>query len=574
MPPPTRAAAKRSAHAASLLSDLLGLPPEIRRDLITGLPDDERLAAFAAAARELGTPYGLYADDMVGFIWHVLGESLWSKSREIAEAVPAHRKVAVPSSFSSSKTHTAARAVLWFANVHPVGTARVVTIAPRWRQVKELMWPEIRNAHARAGLPGTVDVAQLKMLTAQGVDHVVASGLAAPGHREDAVQGIHAPRVLLVVDESGGISRLVGRNLGAMLTNEGTRMLAVGNPPTDDEGGWFETLCSTDDVHVIPIPASASPNISGERAPRCRSCPEGLPPHSLATHLLAQQAVDEAVRDFGPDSPYVQAKVHARFPKGGANRVVPYSWLEAAADADEPQGPEYVALADLDLPEETEPWAVRRGAWVRLGVDVASDGGDEFVIARTVGDLTTIRHASAGQENANSVDVAGVVLREIHRAEALARTLASPVPVRVKVDTIGLGWGVTSTLAAWGSEQVHGAEIVGVDVSERPNREDAASVMRPALKRDEMWLAGRSLAQPQQRDGSSLWRLRVDRRTLAQLAAPGLGTTSTGSVKVESKKNMRARGMPSPDRGEAALLSVYEPGDAPKPRRPKARLIV
>jgi hypothetical protein len=53
----------------------------------------------------------------------------------------------------------------------------------------------------------------------------------------------------------------------------------------------------------------------------------------------------------------------------------------------------------------------------------------------------------------------------------------------------------------------------------------------------------------------------VDEMTVAQLSAPKLYTRSSGHSEVEPKKAMRARGVSSPDRGEAVLLSVYEPAE-------------
>jgi hypothetical protein len=92
---------------------------------------------------------------------------------------------------------------------------------------------------------------------------------------------------------------------------------------------------------------------------------------------------------------------------------------------------------------------VKRGAWVRLGVDVAADGGDEFAIYRVGGDMVHHRHHSSGAVNANAVDVAERVLEEINRAEKLAAALGSKAAVRVKVDTIGVGWGVVGMLQRW-----------------------------------------------------------------------------------------------------------------------------
>lgn len=563
-----RASRGRSRDAARMHADLMALPPEVRRGFVRGLDLDEKRHVLAVAARESGSPYGLWVDDPVGFVEDVLGETLWSIPRRILAAIPEARRVAVPSCFASSKTWSAARCSLWFCMTRPPGTALVVTIAPQWRQVIRQMWPEIRNAHSRAGLLGTVDATQLKLPDAAGNDRVVAYGLAAPPHNEVAIQGIHAPSILLVVDEAGGISHTIGRNLRAMLTGSNAHMLAIGNPPTDDESSWFEQLCDTPDVVTIPISAAATPNLSGERAPRCRSCPPEVPAHSLAAHLVDRAWVEETIREHGEDANYVLAKVHARFPKGGPSRALPSGWVDAAAEADEPDGEDLVELRTVG--EETDPWLVRRGAWIRLGVDVAADGGDEFVIARAVGDLVTVQHATSGLANVHPMDVAGVVLAEIRRAEQLRGALGSKTPVRVKIDAIGVGWGVAGILTAWGSEGLHDAQIVPVVVSEATDREPDAATLRPYRKRDEMWLAARALLQPDD-DGQGRLRLRLDARTLAQLRAPTLGTTSTGHTRVESKDSMRNRGLSSPDRAEAVLLAVYEP--AP-PRKKKARLLI
>jgi hypothetical protein len=448
---------ERSREAARMFHDLMRLPVEVRREFVRGLDEQARPRVLSVAAREAGTPYGLWVDDPLGFVEDVLGENVWSKPRQILTALPGSSVVAVPSCFSSGKTWSIARAVLWFALVHPVGTARVVTIAPLWRQVVKQAWHEIGMAHDRAGLPGQVDMAQFKLRSEHGRDIVVAYGIAAPPHSESSVQGIHSPHLMLLVDEAGGIHHTIGANLRALLTSEGTRMVAIGNPPTDDEGSWFEELCSLPSSTVIRIPAAETPNLSGEPQLPCRSCPDGVEPHPIGKHLVGKGWVAETVELHGGDSPYVTAKIHALFPKGGPSRVLPVSWLETALDVDEPAGAAWTPLRDLGLAEENDSWQVTPGAWVRLGVDVAADGGDELVIARSVGDLLTIEHTSSGSANAAPYDVAGVVLAQIRRAEALRVELGTGAPVRVKVDAIGVGWGVAGILTAWASEGIGAA---------------------------------------------------------------------------------------------------------------------
>ena len=79
------------------------------------------------------------------------------------------------------------------------------------------------------------------------------------------------------------------------------------------------------------------------------------------------------------------------------------------------------------------------------------------------------------------------------------------------------------------------------------------------MKRDELWLTGRALMQPRRETGRGVLRLRVDKRTAAQLSAPMYGTNSGGRTVIESKEKMKGRGHNSPDRAEALLLAVYEP---------------
>ncbi|WP_260327843.1 hypothetical protein [Streptomyces sp. Ag109_O5-1] len=210
---------------------------------------------------------------------------------------------------------------------------------------------------------------------------------------------------------------------------------------------------------------------------------------------------------------------------------------------------------------------MKDGAWARLGVDVAADGGDEFVICRIVGDVIETCYCSSGTMNDDQVLVAEKVLEEIKAAQRLADALGSPHPVRVKVDQNGIGHVVVSMLKRWADTGRHQAQIVGVMVSESPTQDDPGALMRPYRKRDEMWLATRGLLQPDPSTGLGRLRLRVNRQTGIQPSTPHLGSNSAGYSVVESKKAMKQRGMKSPDRADATLLTVYEPEPINPPRR-------
>ena len=185
------------------------------------------------------------------------------------------------------------------------------------------------------------------------------------------------------------------------------------------------------------------------------------------------------------------------------------------------------------------------------GFDVAADGGDEFVIARVDGMCAHIVHTSS--HNDNAVAVAGTILNVIHKAQEDHARQGITERVRVKIDSIGVGWGVAGLLKEWQNEQRHNAEIIPVNVAER-----AYDNTKFANQRAEMWWNMRTLLQPDEQGVQEL-SLAVDRKTIAQLTAPTYRANSSGRLQIESKADMSKRGIGSPDRAEAILLALFEP---------------
>lgn len=584
----------KSREARSIALNLLDMPRDARRRWLHTLSERERTFVFGEVRRETGSLYGLWHDAPLGFVEDVIGETQWGLQAEVmdAMALPGVKRIAVPAGFGPGKTFLAGRVVAWAGAVNPVGTVVIVTTAPKLRQVRSQLWPHIKTAVAKGRLPGRTDTVQWIAEDQYGNDKQIAYGFSAAPTDESAMQGIHGtPKLVLIVDEAGGMSPLLGKATNNLLTGDAT-LLAIGNPAMNEPGSWFEGLCKKgedpDEKSTVSIKISTldSPAITGEPTPICRACDPNLDGHTISegfggqSHLPDWDWLRETLTDYGvhiadqrdlgvirdmireAGHPYLIAKVLAEFPQNTGNQVMPASWVEAAVLTEDPspiENPDYVRPCDLELLGETDTFTVKKGSWVRLGVDVAADGGDEFAIYRSIGDVVHPRHISAGAQNADPLRVAEKVLDEIDAAQRLSDALGCTRPVRVKVDANGLGWGVVGNLVRWGKTGRHKAQIVGVMVSESPGHDDPAAVMRPYRKRDEMWLAGRFLLQPDPSTGYGRLRLRVDVKAKAQLSLPQLGNNSSGFVVIESKQSMKKRGLHSPDRAEAALLAVYEP---------------
>lgn len=456
-----------------------------------------------AEARAIG-----YLDDPTGWLADRLREHAWSKQREILGAVQQHRRTAVRSAHGVGKSHIASRVAAWWLDVHPPGSAFVVTTAPTYAQVRAILWRYIRQAHKRGGLNGKVNQTEWSL-----DGELVAFGRKPADHDEAAFQGIHARYVLVILDEAGGIPEDLWVAADALTTNTDCRILAIGNP--DNPQSHFAKVSRPGSLwHTIRISAFDSPNLSGEQIP-----PELVP------LLVSAEWVAEKAAEWGVDNRLYVAKVLGEFPDEDPTAVVRLSDVTLCRTATElPR-----TAAEL-LP-------------VELGVDVGG-GGDETVIRERRGPVAgrEWRHHSDRPE-----DLAPLVVRAIKESDATS----------VKVDSIGIGAGLVGELRNLGRDGVHGALIVGVNVAE------AATDSRFANLRAQIWWEiGRAHAEQRTWDLSGMANADT---TVAQLIEPRWSTDTKGRIIVEPKDEIRKRLGRSPDNADALLLAFYVPPVAADP---------
>ncbi len=490
---------------------VLGRDPDELRALIDEATPAE--AEVIAAALE----HELLADDIPTWTRVRLGEHLWSKQVEIAEAFRAHRKVAVKACHGPGKSYLAGRIVAHWIDTHPPGEAMAVTSAPTDPQVKAILWREITKAHRKGNLPGRVTLdAQWKV-----DDELVAIGRKPADHDDHGFQGIHARYLLVVMDEACGIPRSLWTGASTLGTNADARMLAIGNP--DDPTSEFAAMCegapedgtsgmSSQGWWVITISIYDTPNFTGEDVP-----------DELRHFLPSAEWLEDHRRRVGEGSPLWVSKALGQFPKDASTGVVPWSWLKACTTAET-----RAKLGALQVP-------------VVLGVDVAgSDQGDETVVYERRGPHVGRRWSV---QSADPEVVLGLVEDAVRLSGA----------TRVKYDAIGVGWGLGAGLRRTFPD----VDFVPVVVSEAAPGEDSARFVN--LRSWIWWKVGRELSQdrawnlagPEGGDG-------VDDQTLAELSAPRYREVN-GRVQVESKDDIRKRLGRSTDNADALLLAYYEP---------------
>jgi hypothetical protein len=322
-------------------------------------------------------------------------------------------------------------------------------------------------------------------------DVLVGWGRKPSDTDEFGFQGIHRRYVLVILDEACGIPEQLWVAVEAITTNTDCRILAIGNP--DDPNTQFAKNCNPGSSwNVIKISAFDTPNFTSERVPA-----------DLRELLISQEWVEDARKRWGVDSPLYKSKVLGEFPESSANTLIPVSWILAAQ----------------------QRWLEPAG-YAIFGVDVARFGSDRSILYLRRGDhvrlLRDWQHTATTETTGIVVSAAGEHL-----------------PSEIRVDGAGVGGGVVDQLAEQGfaaSDMQAGARAVD----------------------SEHFLNARA---------EWFWRLRerfesgeididpADDVLASQLAALQYRYTSRGQIQIESKDDMRKRGMPSPDRADALCLA-------------------
>lgn len=475
------------------------------------------------AAREFETPlaaHGVdYLYDPAGWVDYMLGEHLWSKQVAIAESVRDNRLTAVQSAHGTGKSWVASRLTAWWLNVHPPGEARVVTTAPTADQVKAILWAEINTAFAKAEARGTPFIGRINETDWKLDKRLIAFGRKPSDYNPHAFQGIHAKYVLVILDEACGVDKQFWTAASSIATGEHCRILAIGNP--DDPGSHFARVCSSSRWNTIKIRAEDTPNFTGEPIP-----------DGLGAMLVGHDYVEEMRAEFGEESPTYISKVLADFPDDAEDSVVRLSALRACATPLDRERP----------PHELLP--------VELGVDLGA-GGDETCIRERRGMVVGREWRTRDRDSANVINMISQALRETGATA-------------VKIDSIGIGWGIVGRMQELRREGKHTAVVTGVNVGEASSE----PARFPRLRSQIWWEVGRKLSEDL---GWDLSRLAEDDRDrlISQLTAPKYSRDAAGRIVVEKKEDTRKRLGRSPDNADALLMAFYTPVTA----RPKIRVM-
>lgn len=214
---------------------------------------------------------------------------------------------------------------------------------------------------------------------------------------------------------------------------------------------------------------------------------------------------------YGEDSNQYRVRVLGEFPIRDDATLIPLELVTASMDRD--------IATDNDADE----------VW---GLDVARFGQDSSALVKRRGKV--VDEKPRVWRRFDTMQVVGAVKFEYDSAEKKPRAIC--------VDVIGLGAGVVDRLSELG------LPVRGINVAETPAFDPNGQYER---LRHELW--GKGKAWLEARD----CRL-ANTEDFYELAVPRYSFLSNGKMKVESKKDMAKRGVPSPNIADAFLLTLAE----------------
>ena len=460
--------------------------------------------------------------DPVAFAREALGVTLWSKQEEVLRALMEKRRVAVKSGNGLGKDFTAAVALLWYLHTHDPGI--VLSTAPTFRQVRHVLWRQIRTLHRRAerALGGRMLDTRWELAADR-----YALGLSAD--EAERFQGFHSENMLVVVDEAEGIEDEIYEAIDAVMTSDNVKLLLIGNP-TRPSGPFYRAFHDEKGIYKpITISALESPNVvSGEVE---------------IAGLTTAEWVEERRAIWGEASDAYRSRVLGEFPRLGEDVLMAMEDIDEAVEEGYPSPQPSPTRGEGAMAEPARGEGAGGQDWsgmflagaerwssgpVVIGMDVARFGRSRTVLVARRGDVVESVQVFRRIDTMAGVGQVIEALREYG-------------PALVNVDEVGVGGGVVDRL------REQGYTVRGMAGSAAPERDLTCGNRRAEGYR-----------MLERRFSERRIRIPRDVELIQELARMRYRYDSRGRMLIESKGKMRSRGLSSPDKADALMLAFLD----------------
>ena len=438
----------------------------------------------------------LYRKDPVLFCKEVTHFTPEPYQEKLLRDIASSPKVSIKSGHGIGKTATEANAALWFLSCFPF--ARVVATAPTAQQLHDVLWAEMNKWIAKSPL--------LQEILNWTKTYVYVTGyerrwfaVAKTASKPENMQGFHEDNMLFIVDEASGVEDEIMEAILATLSGGNNKLLMCGNP-TRTTGTFYDSFHKDRALYKTQTVSS------------------------LDSRRTNKENIAMFIRKYGEQSNVVKVRVFGEFPTQEDDVFIPLPLIERTI------------VNEIDLTNISK---------ITLGVDVARYGDDETIIARNVGGAITIPVVRHGQNLMATVgDIVQMYWKTIEDYPQYKGVITA------FIDDTGLGGGVTDRLEEVKREnRLHRLEIVPINFGGKPPAGDAE--LRYQDIPTFMWATVKDMMENREIS------IENDEELVAQFSVRKYSINSNGKIEIERKKDMKDRGIKSPDRADAVALSCY-----------------
>lgn len=496
-----------------------------------------------------------YSDHPEYFVTDILGSQPWEKQIQIIQSVFNYKYTAVKTCNAIGKSYIAARIVITFLYLHPGSI--VVTTAPTWRQVTDVLWREIGTAVKQARFKLTS-----KEVTQAGLNldtDWYAVGLSTS--RPENFFGYHSDHILVVVDEAGGVDERIFKGVAAITPNTNAHVLLIGNP-TEPSGTFFDAFNKPElGYNCFTVSAFDTPNFTStgitslDDLLKLYTPPEGVKQadhtsrvnSQLETRmnptyrgLIAPDVVYSRYHEWGTDSPAWEALIMGEFPSQAEQSLIPTNLVRMAMSmygVDTDTGKTFAELSGWEIPDGTPTY----------GQDMARFGSDLNVLTPTRGGWTDqqIVWNKKGQGKLDLTESGDQILQIL---DPLDDT------VTLNIDDTGNGGGTTDYLrrvsheSMMGGKPAHRYKIRAYNFSSKDFMTDADRDKYYDVTSFLYWNLRKKFMD-------KAIALHFDQQLFNELVGRRWGIVN-GKIKVESKDDYKKRtGGKSPDKSDSLALA-------------------
>jgi hypothetical protein len=440
-----------------------------------------------------------YRKDIELFAKEVLDFTPDDWQRAVFKDVVEHNRITVKSGQGVGKTSAEAVILLWFLCCFPF--PRVVATAPTKQQLHDVLWSEVAKWQSKSPLLTHILKWTKTYIYMVGFEKRWFA-VARTATKPENMQGFHEDNMLFIVDEASGVADPILEAILGTLSGKNNKLLMCGNP-TKTSGIFY-------DSHTVDRAIYRCHTVSSIDSPRTN-----------------KENIEALIRKYGAESNVVRVRVLGEFPLQEDDVFIPLSLIEASIMSE----PEEKPVESIDI-----------------GCDVARFGDDKTVIGFKVNEKVEFYKKLNGQDTmrtAADIVLLGQMLIDKHKFK---------YKIPIKIDDGGVGGGVVDRL-----RQIKRSnpslywwmEIIPVKFGVRIKHKyfyDSTTYMMNVVK---------GLLSNKDEEGNPKpveLILPNDNDLVGQLSVRKYTMTDNSKIKIESKEDMKKRGLSSPDEADCVLL--------------------